>query len=170
MVSAVPPELSEPQSESDSGAPHSPQHGPHKTDHSHLGGANSQVGEPSWLSDFRAMDAPYHILLHRHVGCGKSRRTGSPVNNCRMGSRRLPEYLKAEMADHSLAGTRASLETLDSLRAPLGSAKVALARASTAFCLSRRALFFLALGEALRGESSSSRARLGARDGVEGAC
>ena len=83
--SAVPPELSEPQSESDSGAPHSPQHGPHKTDHSHLGGANSQVGEPSWLSDFRAMDAPYHIL-HRHVGCGKSRRTGSPVNNCRMGS------------------------------------------------------------------------------------
>ena len=73
------------------------------------------------------------------------------------------------MADHSLAGTRASLETLDSLRAPLGSSKVALARASTAFCLSRRALF-LALGEALRGESSSSRTRLGARGGVEGAC
>ena len=74
------------------------------------------------------------------------------------------------MADHSLAGTRASLETLDSLRAPLESAKVALARASTAFCLSRRALFFLALGETSRGESSASRARLGARGGVEGAC
>ena len=84
VVSAVPPELSELQSESNSEAPHSPQHGPHKSDHSHLGGANSQVGEPSWLSDSRAMGAPSHIR-HRHADCGKNRRIGNPMSNCRMG-------------------------------------------------------------------------------------
>ena len=61
-----------------------PSMGPHKSDHSHLGGANSQVGEPSWLSDSRAMGAPSHIR-HRHANCGKNRRIGNPMSNCRMG-------------------------------------------------------------------------------------
>ena len=92
-----------------------------------------------------------------------------PNEQLKNGHLLFPLYLNEEILSHSFSGTRASFEALEP--ASFRSEVVDLAFCNRAFCLSRRALFFLARAEGFFVvDSSSDMDLLVPRTGVSGAC